>query len=313
MSSPQRVALIGECMIELQEEGAGLLRRTFGGDTLNTAVYLSRLLHDKAVDINYVTALGDDPHSAAMLTAWQAEGIKTDLVQQLKGRVPGLYMIQVDPTGERHFSYWRDTSAAKAYFDAPITPLETALAQIDVLYFSGISLAILPQAGKERLLQTAVTLRAAGGKVIFDNNYRPRLWRDAEEARHWYARAYASCDIALITLDDDIAMAATPVTTEQALAAALALPVPEVVVKQGGNDTVVRLAGQAPQSIPPTRVEKVVDTTAAGDSFGAGYVAARLTGHNPAEAAATGNTLAGTVIQHRGAIIATQAMPNIKL
>jgi 2-dehydro-3-deoxygluconokinase len=313
MSSPQRVALVGECMIELQEESAGLLRRTFGGDTLNTAVYLSRLLQGHAVEVNYVTALGDDPHSEAMLAAWQAEGIKTGLVQQLQGRVPGLYMIQVDPTGERHFSYWRDTSAAKAYFETSATPLEAALNTIDVLYFSGISLAILPEAGKERLLQTAATLRARGGKVIFDNNYRPRLWRNAEEARHWYERAYTNCDTALITLDDDIAMAAQPVTTEQALAAALALPVAEVVVKQGGNDTVVRLAGQPPQSIKPTRVDKVVDTTAAGDSFGAGYVAARLTGHSPAEAAATGNALAGTVIQHRGAIIATNAMPNIKL
>ncbi|GGP23021.1 sugar kinase [Silvimonas iriomotensis] len=313
MSSPQRVALIGECMIELQEESGGLLRRTFGGDTLNTAVYLSRLLQAQPVQVDYVTALGDDPHSADMLSAWQAEGIKTGLVQQLKGRVPGLYMIQVDDTGERHFSYWRDTSAAKAYFEAGVTPLEAELAGIDVLYFSGISLAILPEAGRERLLQAATTLRARGGKVIFDNNYRPRLWRDATEARHWYQRAYAGCDIALITLDDDIAMAATPVSAEQALASALALPVAEVVVKQGGSDTIVRLAGQPPQSIKPTRVEKVVDTTAAGDSFGAGYVAARLTGHTPAQAAATGNTLAGTVIQHRGAIIATQAMPNIKL
>ncbi|GGP25857.1 sugar kinase [Silvimonas amylolytica] len=313
MSSPQRVALIGECMIELQEESGGLLRRTFGGDTLNTAVYLSRLLQGHAVDVNYVTALGDDPHSAAMLAAWQAEGIKTDLVQQLQGRVPGLYMIQVDDTGERHFSYWRDTSAAKAYFETNVTPLEAALAEIDVLYFSGISLAILPAAGRERLLHAAAALRTRGGKVIFDNNYRPRLWRDAAEARQWYERAYACCDIALITLDDDIAMAAQAVSAEQALINALALPVAEVVVKQGGSDTVVRLAGQPPQSVKPTRVDKVVDTTAAGDSFGAGYLAARLTGHNPAEAAATGNTLAGTVIQHRGAIIATQAMPNIKL
>lgn len=313
MSSPQRVALIGECMIELQEEGSGLLRRTFGGDTLNTAVYLSRLLQTHGVQVNYVTALGDDPHSEAMLQAWQAEGIQTGLVQRLAGRVPGLYMIQVDPDGERHFSYWRDTSAAKAYFDATITPLEQTLDQLDVLYFSGISLAILPDAGRERLLSAAVRLRANGGKVIFDNNYRPRLWQGADQARLWYRRAYEGCDIALITLDDEIAMLPPGTDVPTALAAALALPVPEVVVKQGGNDTVVRIANQPPQSIQPTRVAKVVDTTAAGDSFGAGYVAARLTGHSPEQAAATGNTLAGTVIQHRGAIIPTTAMPAIKL
>src|ERR1700693_3566247 len=99
-----RVASIGECMIVFSAAGDGLLARGFGGDTLNTALYLSRL----GVDTSYVTALGDDALSEAMLVAWRAEGIATDEVLRLSGRVPGLYMIQRDPHRERSFLSWRD-------------------------------------------------------------------------------------------------------------------------------------------------------------------------------------------------------------
>lgn len=313
MTPIQRIALFGECMIELQEQDGGHLRRGFGGDTLNTAVYLARLLADQPAQVSYVTALGDDPHSQAMLDSWQAERIDTRLVARLPGRVPGLYMIQVDAAGERSFSYWRDTSAAKVYFEAETTELESALAQIDVLYFSGISLAILPPAGRSRLLAAAQQLRERGGKVVFDNNYRPRLWADPAVARECYALAYAQADIALITLDDHIAMQSGGISNADALAQAWALPTPEVVVKQGGDETLVRLAGQAPQSVKPAPVAKVVDTTAAGDSFAAGYLAARLCGHDVIAAAEVGNRLAGTVIQHRGALIPQSAMPQINL
>ena len=53
----------------------------------------------------------------------------------------------------------------------------------------------------------------------------------------------------------------------------------------------------------------VVDTTAAGDSFAAAYIAARLAGAEPVEAARAGHRLAGVVVCHPGAIIPRAAMP----
>ena len=58
-----RVACIGECMIELKQAGGGLYSRGYGGDTLNTAVYLARL----GTSVDYITALGDDPLSSEMI------------------------------------------------------------------------------------------------------------------------------------------------------------------------------------------------------------------------------------------------------
>jgi 2-dehydro-3-deoxygluconokinase len=306
----QRVALFGECMIELQGEAFGTMRQTFGGDTLNTAVYLARCGAARGIQTCYATGLGDDRYSDGMLAAWQAEGIATSLVRRLPGRLPGLYTISVDANGERSFAYWRDNSAARCYFDdASPTPLEQAAPQLDALYVSGISLAILSPAARERLWATLAAVRRHGGQVIFDNNYRPRLWPDAATARTAHLQALASSDIALVTLDDEQLLhgdATLATSLERSLSSACR----EVIVKQGRAPTLVREGTNAPVEVPTHAIARVVDTTAAGDSFAGAYLAARLSGSSAADAAAAGNALAAIVIQHRGAIIAPSDMPD---
>lgn len=301
------IVLFGECMIEMRGEIFGRMEQTFGGDTLNTAVYLARLMSDTPVSVSYATQLGRDAYSDAMVSAWQSEGVTTDLVRREEGKMPGLYTIQVDTEGERTFYYWRDVSAAKDYFVAGFTPLERHLDDIDMLYYSGISLAVQPAAGRERLLSVIRQLRARGGQVCFDNNFRSRLWRDDPHITDWYDRAYANADIAFVTLEDN--MAVYGLDAEGALAHALKLPVPELAVKRGLLPAVVRVAGEAEVSVPTFPVAKVIDTTGAGDSFAAGYLAARLQDQSPVVAARSGNKLASIVVQHPGAIIPRTSMP----
>jgi 2-dehydro-3-deoxygluconokinase len=311
MGGVQRVVSFGECMLELQGTAFGAMQQGFGGDTLNTAVYLARCGRP-ALQVDYATALGDDALSSGLLQRWQAEGLGTALVRRLPGRLPGLYMIEVDAHGERRFSYWRDQAAARSHFDAPegSTPLEQAADGIDLLYVSGISLAILPPAGRARLAAVAARLRARGAAVAFDNNYRPRLWPDAAAARAAFAQWMDLASIALLTLDDELALAGHG-EAAMALQQALGHACPEVVVKRGAQPTVVRSGRAAPQEVPTERVPTVVDTTAAGDSFAGGYLAARLGGAGAAAAAAAGNRVAARVVQHRGAIIPVAAMADL--
>lgn len=306
----KRVALIGECMLELQGQAFGVMRQGYGGDTLNTAVYLARCGASAGIRPSYATGLGEDRFSSGLIERWQDEGVDTGLVRRLAGRMPGLYLIEVDERGERSFSYWRDTSAAKAYFEVERTPLEQDLASWDALYLSGISLAILPPAGRERLFALMRALRERGAMVVFDNNYRPRLWSDAGEARASFARAFELATLALVTADDHQALLGLD-SADAALAAAQDLAPPELVIKRGAAATLVRAPGGPWQEAATEPVARVVDTTAAGDSFAAGYLSRRLAGAGALESALFGNRLAARVIQHRGALIPTEAMADL--
>jgi 2-dehydro-3-deoxygluconokinase len=302
------IAALGECMLELQGQAFGTLRQTFGGDTLNTAVYLARC-GGAGLRVHYATALGDDSLSAGLLERWAAEGVQTGLVQRLPGRLPGLYLIELDEGGERRFHYWRGQAAARSYFDTAATALEEQADGLDALYLSGISLAILPQAGRERVLALMARMRSRGAVVAFDNNFRPRLWDSLADARYWYQRAFAASTLALITADDHQALHGLA-DLDAAVAAAQALPVAEIAVKRGALPARVGL-NHVWQDVATEAVPRVVDTTAAGDSFAAGYLAQRLRGAMPAEAAAFGNRLAARVIQHPGALIPRDAMRDL--
>jgi 2-dehydro-3-deoxygluconokinase len=309
-TNQKRIALFGECMIELQGEAFGNMRQTFGGDTLNTAVYLARLTAGQGVQISYATGLGDDRFSDGMLSRWEHEGVDTSLVRRLPGRVPGLYTISVDAHGERAFTYWRDQAAVRSYFDLPLpllTPLEDAAPGLAALYFSGISLAILPLAARERLFAVAHIVRQAGGSVVFDNNYRPRLWPDVLIARQAFEQAVAMSDIAFITLEDD-QLLYSDASADLALSRALASKCPELVIKRGALSTLLKVGDAPVEEIATVRVPRVVDSTAAGDSFAGAYLASRLSGQGPKEAAVAGNRLAALVIQHKGAIIPPELM-----
>lgn len=299
MTTQPRIALIGECMIELQQRADGSLHQSFGGDTLNTAVYLRRELGAVGT-VDYVTALGDDSFSDAMCQQWADEGLGLGRVQRLPGRLPGLYCIQTDANGERKFLYWRNEAAVRDCFTTPAAePILAALSGYDLVYFSGITLAVLGEIGRERLLQALAATRRRGGKVVFDNNYRPRLWASVEAAREAYRKVMAEVDIALLTEDDEQALFGY-IDSEQVFAAYPAIT--EVVLKRGAEECRIRCEG-ARVVVPALKVEKVVDTTAAGDSFSAAYLASRLKGGSPQEAALAGHRLASRVIQVPGALI----------
>lgn len=298
-----RIASIGECMVELADVGGGRFARGFGGDTLNVALYLARL----GVDVSYVTALGDDPLSDAMIAAWTAEGIRTDEVARLPGRMPGLYMIERDARGERSFLYWRDRAPAREVFDRADDAALERLSAFDWLYFSGISLSLYGDSGRARLAELLAMTRRRGGRVAFDSNYRPRGWPDAETARRCFAQILPHVDLALPTFEDEHALFGDP--DADACAARLRdAGVREIVVKLGADGCIV-YDGNGVTKVEPERRVDPVDTTAAGDSFNAAYLAARLAGAAPREAARTGHKLAGVVISYPGAIIPREAMP----
>ncbi len=304
-----KIMALGEVMLELSPVAGGDARlRHLGvaGDTYNTAVYLARL----GVPTGYFTRVGDDPYSEQMLSMMRSEGLNTASVTSVPGRVPGLYMIANNDAGERTFHYWRGESPARDLFasDVDMAAFQAAVSHCEWLYFSGISLGIISDDAKKRLCEALALFRAQGGKVAFDSNYRPRLWRDRDHVREAMSSALAVTDLALLTDEDEMALweddSEAPILARCALAG-----VQEVVVKRGPKSVWVA-SGLLEngcyvdqKEVPITPVQPVVDTTAAGDSFNAGFLASRLKGRDLTAAVRCGAQCAGIVIQHRGAIV----------
>lgn len=309
---PVKVAMVGECMIEMRAESASLFSQTFGGDTLNTAVYLARLNPVTRIAVDYVTAVGADSFSDAMRRLWNDEGVGDQHVRVINGALPGLYVIQTDSQGERRFVYWRGEAAARRMFDGPeAATLLQALPDYDYVYLSGITLAILTPTGRARLLQAVREARENGTQIVFDNNFRPHLWPDADAARQAYGEFLRLTDLALITWEDDAALFGYP-DVDALFRAYADFGVREVALKRGADSCLIDCPlGRF--EIPADDVQQVVDTTAAGDSFSAAYLSCRLQGGEPAMAAQWGHQLAAQVVQHRGALIPEAAMPSLDM
>jgi 2-dehydro-3-deoxygluconokinase len=293
----KRFVSIGECMIELSGGENRQYRMGFAGDTLN-AVWYARARLDANWQTDYVTALGDDDYSAEMRAFLGENGISTGHIQTIPGGRPGLYMIR-QKDGDRHFTYWRETSAARLLAENPAA-LEAAFAGAALIYFSGITLAILAPRARGRLLREIVRARDAGAEIAFDPNARPALWRSPAVMGSMTTVAASLSTIVLPTFGDEAPVFGDK-APEQTRARYMALGVPEVVVKDGANAARLAFNGETLE-IAPTPGE-VVDATGAGDSFNGAYLAARLDGALPAEAAAAAHRVAAVVIRHPGALV----------
>lgn len=306
-----RVLSIGEPLIEFtsRRDAPSTFDRRAGGDTLNTAIYLARLMGPGTV--GYLSCLGDDPHSHWLRAQIAAEGVDTAFLLERPGARPGLSFVATDAAGERSFAYWRDQSPFRDMFvdGADLGALDHA----DTLFLSAVALAVLRPAGREALLDALQRRRAQGARVVLDMNYRPALWPDAATARQVIARAARIASLLLPSFDD---MAACFGSADPAGAIAVlrGMTDAEIILTTGGgavlrcaegSDTIER------HELPPPVA--AVDTTGAGDSFNAGLLAARLAGLPVDRAISAGARLASVVVTYPGAVIPRDAMPHLPL
>lgn len=300
MSQPEkRLTAFGECMIEFSRASDGTTwRRNFAGDTFNTAWYFRRL-SDPAWETAYFTAVGDDAPSRDMLDFMEASGISTASVRTVSNASPGLYLIELEGA-ERHFSYWRDTSAARR-LAADREALAHAIDASDIVYFSGITLAILPEDDRRTFLAELMRARRAGRTVVFDPNIRPRLWPDAATMRRALAEAGAVASIVFPTFPDEQVLfgdADRKACAERyrALGADLA------VVKDGALPC---LAVSAEETIeePAICVSQPLDTTGAGDAFNGAFLASFAAGSPLSTALRDAHKTAARTICGYGALV----------
>jgi len=302
-----RITVLGECMVELSPEGEGLHRMGFAGDTFNTAVYMARL----GDAVAYCTALGKgDPFSDGALAAMRREGLDTRLVREAENRLPGLYAIVLDETGERKFHYWRERAPIRDLFSQHTADQLIAAAKAsDLVYLSGVTLAVIGDIGRARLKDILAYVHSLGVAVALDFNYRPALWASPEAAREALDGVVPACRYVSLSSEDS-----RPLYGREAedLAAEWAAPRPgfgaEVVARDESHAVNVHTPEGRIATPAPVRV-KALDTTGAGDSFNAAYLSSRLAGLPVEAAVGRGHDLAAAVVTCKGAIIPKASMP----
>src|SRR5256714_12355420 len=283
-----RVICVGEVMVELARGADHRYGLSFGGDRFNTAVYLARA----GIPASYATALGDDPYSGALMSLAAAENVNADLIVRVPGRMPGLYLIETDEKGERKFYYWRDTSPARELFELPNwASVAEALLSARLVYFSGVTLSLYSNTGLGRFLAALELARRQGVTVAFDGNFRPRGWKgDVARTRTVFTEALKRVDIALPTFEDE-AMLWGDANPEATVKRLQAFGIGEIVVKNGSESALIAdKSGREVVAVPPE--VQPGGTTAAGGSFNAAYLAARLNDEAPVAGAQAGPRLA---------------------
>lgn len=292
---------IGECMIELADVGQSTYRRGFAGDTFNTAWYARHMLSVEW-DIVYGSCIGTDRASDDMEAFMQTESISTNWIRRIEGRSVGLYMITLDQ-GERSFSYWRSHSAARLLAD-DAEWLDQMMTGRDVIYFSGITMAILSPESRKRLCRALIKAKENGALIAFDTNLRPQLWESSDAMRTGMVDGASVANIVFPSFDEEVQLFsdASPLDTVARYSKAGAGC---IVVKNGANELTL-WDNKGLRSIPTAPVSKIVDTTAAGDSFAAAFLSAYTTGAGLEEAAQQASRLAARVVQSHGALV-----PNI--
>jgi len=294
---------IGECMVELSPSNGNNSARkfamNFAGDSFNTAWYARRLLPEPW-KVSYLTAVGVDQLSNDMVEFIQDAGIETNHIVRIDGRTVGLYMIQLNK-GERSFTYWRENSAAKL-LASDLETLNDAMGSAGVILFSGISVAILPEAGRQNLYDALALAHSNGSLIIFDPNLRPGLWKDSKTMCEEITKAASYADILLPSFDDE-AQYFGDENPQATLDRYANLGAKLVVVKNGAG--IILAGGKAQETVEfmPDVIDHPVDTTAAGDAFNAGFLAAHLSGDNLENALAAGAELSAKVICQRGALV----------
>ena len=290
------LAALGECMAELWAsqplETASVLRRGFGGDTLNMAA-AAALMGARAA---YVTALGDDPFGAHIRAGLARLGVDDSRAVVKPGRNTGLYLVDVDEEGERRFHYYRTGSAASAFGPAD---LDLAwLRSLPILHVSGISQAI-SSTMREAVLVAAETVVAAGGSLSYDTNFRPRLWPSPVAARQALEElpppallAPSQADLELLYPGQDMETAAARFRERGSRV---------VFVKAGARGSYLA-CDEHTGWIPAPLVRRVRDTTAAGDAAVGVMAAGMLRGLPLAEAARLANRAAAFAVRRRGSV-----------
>lgn len=264
---------IGETMgVAVTETGDPLrtarnLRLSTAGAESTVAIGLRRLGHEAV----WVGVVGEDELGARVLRDLAAEGVDTRFARVDPERPTGFMIRELRTADYTRVAYYREHSAGSRLSAADVAAALSAAPDLDLIHLTGITPALSESCGEavRRLVELA---KRAGIPVSFDVNYRSTLSRSAGLAA--FIEELLPAIALLFVGDDELALVTDETDPRRAARELVALGPAEVVVKQGA-DGALAVTADGSRCEQPALPARVVDAIGAGDSFTAGYLAAR--------------------------------------
>ena len=291
------VCSIGEAMIEISNIKNSLYNQSFAGDTLNFCNYLDK----KKLNAFFLSAIGKSEINQSLLNFVKSKKISTKYIKQINQFELGLYLIKNKDNGEKQFFYWRDESAAKHYFNnIDFLNLYKELKNFDYIYFSGITLSIIHISKLNNFIKLFKQLKSKKIKIVFDFNIRPSRW-NKKNLNIFLDSVLKFVDICFLSGEDmNYWKNKNNIKSYEQIVRKYKLK--HSIFRKNSKFTYVFL-NKTRYVFRNKLLEKVVDTSGAGDGFNAAYLSNFIVNNDPVLALKAGSSLGSKIVMKKGAIV----------
>ena len=259
--------------INFGSDTASRISTSSGGAAGNVAAWLTRTDARSTI----VSHVGDDPAGAAIVAEFDALGVSHgDLV--IPGETSGVVVVLVDSSGERTMFPDKGANSRLTVTDLP------DLGTFQAVYISGY--ALLNPLARDGVLAMIEKIKADGLPIYFDPASVGAMKDVADKELHnWFSMM----DVLFVNEEESIYLTGS-VDIERALNYLLDFS-QVVVIKRGSAGAIAKARGFDSISLPAVAAT-VIDTTGAGDSFAAGFIASYSKNHDLTAALQAGGELA---------------------
>ncbi|MGC9364917.1 MAG: carbohydrate kinase family protein [Fidelibacterota bacterium] len=254
------IICVGEILVDLISEEAGIFRQYPGGAPANVAIGLARL----GQAVSFTGRVGDDSFGRFLRQHLEMASVGTDGVTTDRDRQTRLAFVRLDEQGERSFEFFGKHPADLALTAADI--LATILKRAKVIHFGSLALTD-PQSRREfeRIIEKAGT----GSLISFDPNYRSSLWRSEKDAFKVLNSFASKAQILKMNIEEAKFLCNCDDLGE--VLETLDVAATQIIAITLGKEGCVLKTGNFTVKIPGFRVN-AVDTTGCGDAFMAALI-----------------------------------------
>ena len=289
------VGAVDEKIFSRSSMPTDFIKISFGGDALNEAIVLSRL----GKNVQWISKVGDDDAGKRILSYAAENGLSVAGVTVQAGLETGVNIVLVDAQGERHF-LTNPRSSLRRLSAEDIIPHISGMGEIVCLASMFVS-PLLDIAATEKIFK----LIKAESRILAFDATRAKNGETLEDLATIlsYADYFFPNEAELATLTGEA-------DVYKNISALLSYGLKCAVVKRGGNGCVITTKDDLIE-MPACRVEKVVDTTGAGDCFAAGFLWALSEGRSLAECGRFACATAACSVEEVGAVTGVTSLEKV--